>query len=321
MSDEKQRSEKPTLRRLSVPQISEDDGQTTRDTERTYSVAAGVTAERATLTVITGVNAGEVFAFSAWQHVVGRSSEADFRVDDAAVSRRHARISHMSDGRFVLEDLGTTNGTFVGGQPTTSCELRSGDRIQLGPNLLLRFALTDASEEAMQRRLFESSTRDGLTGVFNRAHFFERLEAEVAHARRHHGELGLLMLDLDWFKVINDRYGHLVGDRVLCAVADVVGRLIRVEDIFARYGGEEFVLLARSTPHDDALRLAERIRDAVRTLAIRVVDQMVSVTLSIGVASLSEVGEGVDPVQLIGLADSRLYRAKAAGRNRVCGEG
>jgi diguanylate cyclase (GGDEF)-like protein len=127
------------------------------------------------------------------------------------------------------------------------------------------------------------------------------------------------MLDLDWFKRINDQHGHVGGDDVLRKVAAELGRLVRVEDVFARYGGEEFVLVVRSTPHDDALRLAERVREAVAALPLTVGGAPVTMTASIGVASFSELDAKATPEDLIALADRRLYRAKAAGRNQVCG--
>src|SRR4029079_19176192 len=132
-------------------------------------------------------------------------------------------------GEYLLEDLQSTNGTFVGAQRAQRCELTTGDRIQLGPNLLLRFAIVDDAEEEMQRRLYESSTRDSLTRAYNRKYFGERLLAEIAHAQRHKNELSLLMLDLDEFKQVNDKYGHLAGDMVLRTVAAQMMRLIRME--------------------------------------------------------------------------------------------
>ena len=292
-----------------------------RTTEKTLAIPSKVKNDRATFTVLTGFNAGQVFALDANEHVLGRGTEADLWAEDPAVSRKHARITVQMDGDYLLEDLKSTNGTFVSARRIERCTLRSGDRVQLGPNLLLRFAIVDDAEEEMQRRLYESSTRDALTRAYNRKYFGERLLAEVAHAHRHKSELSLIMVDLDDFKLVNDRYGHLAGDMVLRVVAAQMMRLIRLEDVLARYGGEELVILVRSTGHRSAVRLAERARASIEQLSIPAKDASVKVTVSAGVASLAELSEESGATELVSLADERLYKAKSSGRNRVCSEG
>jgi diguanylate cyclase (GGDEF)-like protein len=317
----------PTVR-YATPSPGDDswlgeDASLTRATERTLSVPTRVTPDRATLTIITGLNAGQIFGLDAAECIIGRGAEADLWVEDPSISRRHARITRRPDGRYFVEDLGSTNGTFVSGQRVDGrMEVPSGERVQVGPNLVLRFAITDNAEEELQRRLYESSTRDALTRAFNRKYFTERLLAEVAHARRHKGELALLMLDLDSFKAINDTYGHLAGDMVLRVVAAQLQRLIRVEDVLSRYGGEEFVILVRTTPHLNAITLAERVRATIEKLHIALQQgTTLLVTTSIGLASLSELPPEATGTELVALADARLYRAKTAGRNRVCAMG
>jgi len=311
------RRDKPTLRSVRPPpEALIEEETTTRETD-VIAAAAAAARDRPTLTVMTGLDAGRVLPLDGTEHVIGRGHEADIRLEDAAVSREHARVVREPDGTFVLVDLESTNGTFVSGVRIDRRRLVPGDRIQLGPDLVLSFSLSDESEQALQRRLYESSTRDLLTGAFNRTHLFERLAAEVAFAHRHESPLALLMLDLDWFKRINDTHGHLAGDTVLRAVAVQVSRLIRAEDVFARYGGEEFVVLARATPHADAARLAERIREAVGELRLETSGADLAVTVSIGVASVAELGPDAGAAELVALGDQRLYRAKEAGRNRV----
>jgi diguanylate cyclase (GGDEF)-like protein len=235
------------------------------------------------------------------------------------VSREHALVTCRSDGAYWIEDLESTNGTFVAGERIKMRELKSGERLQLGPSLVLRFAVTDDAEEELQRRLYESSTKDALTRAFNRKYFTERLVAEVAHSRRHRVKLSVLMLDVDEFKKVNDTYGHLVGDMVLRMVAAAIARLIRVEDLLARYGGEEFVILARSTGRSDAAILGERVREAVAAVEVPIGDgdPPLSVTISIGVSTLADAGPEAGPDELLGLADKRMYMAKEQGRNRV----
>ena len=295
-----------------------------RTTDPAMSVmpSSGATKDRATLTIISGINAGQVFALDGTDHVLGRGTEADLWLDEGGVSRRHAKVSCRSDGRYFVEDLGSTNGTFLGGQRITVCEVRPNDRIQLGPHVTLRFAITDDAEEELQRRLYESSTRDGLTRVYNRKYFQERLTAEVAYSRRHKVKLAIILLDLDDFKQVNDTHGHLAGDMVLRLVSAQMQRLLRLEDLVARYGGEEFVVLARSTGKTEAVKLAERIRESIAGLEIPVAtDHTIHVTMSLGVASLPDVAPDGGPTELLALADLRLYKAKAEGKNRVVAEG
>jgi diguanylate cyclase (GGDEF)-like protein len=280
-----------------------------------------VSKDRATLTIISGINAGQVFALDGTEHVLGRGTEADLWLEDGGVSRRHARITCRADGRYFAEDMGSTNGTFIGSQRIDVCEIRPNDRLQLGPQVILRFAITDDAEEELQRRLYESSTRDALTRLYNRKYFTERLTAEVAYSRRHKVKLAVLLLDVDDFKQINDTYGHLAGDMVLRLVSAQMQRLVRVEDLVARYGGEEFVILARSTGKTEAARLAERIREAIAALDIPLAGHSLKVTFSIGVAALPDVAPEGGPIELIALADARLYKAKADGKDRVCAEG
>ncbi len=298
-----------------------EDASLTRATEKTLAVPASVNPDRATLTVLSGLNAGQILALDSFEHVLGRGTEADLWLEDPAISRAHARIVRRPDGRFAIEDLGSTNGTFVAGRKVEGrTDLQSGDRVQIGPNQLLRFGITDDAEEELQRRLYESSTRDALTRAYNRKYLNERLFAEIAHARRHKAQLSLVMLDLDRFKDVNDRYGHLMGDMVLRVVSAHVMRLIRVEDVFARFGGEEFVILARSTFHRDAGKLAERVRSTVERLQITSPNgaATISVSVSIGISSLAELAPEGAADELIAMADARLYRAKVAGRNRIC---
>ncbi len=268
------------------------------------------------LTLLSGVNAGQVFAIEQADSVVGRTREASVRIDAVGVSRRHARIVSTGPGTFAIEDLGSTNGVFVNGERVQRADLTPGDQIQIGSEAVLRFNMADAAEEDLARQLFESSTRDALTGAVNRTYFMGRLQAEVAYADRHHVRVGLVLFDLDHFKKINDSHGHVAGDAVLRNVGLTVAHLLRVDDVFARYGGEEFAVLARGVGAESGLRLAERIRAAVAASSVSWESSELRVTLSAGAAILGEQGTR-DARGLIELADVRLYRAKESGRNRV----
>jgi diguanylate cyclase (GGDEF)-like protein len=275
----------------------------------------------AQLTVIAGPSVGRAYSLPAGETLLGRGRDAHIFIDDAGASRLHARIVLTEDGGYVVEDLKSRNGTFVGGRRIDRAELNSGDRIAIGSGVMLSFAILDAQAERMAHQLYESSVRDALTRAHNRRYLIERLGSEIAYARRHKAPLSLIMFDVDHFKRINDVHGHLTGDEVLREVAALVSRMIRTEDVFARYGGEEFVVVARGIEHDNAGLFAERIRGAVERLEVSVGENLVQVTISVGFAALDELGDSQRTAEgLIRLADARLYGAKAAGRNRTHGE-
>jgi two-component system, cell cycle response regulator len=280
------------------------------------------TGSRATLTLLTGMNAGHLVSVDASSVTVGRGPDGgDFIVDDAGVSRRHARIARGPDGAFYLKDLGSTNGTFVGAARVGVSPLRGGEIVQLGPTLLMRFAIVGPGEDSLHRRLYDSATHDPLTHTYNRKYFSDRLVVEIAQARRSSGEVALLIADVDSLKQVNDTFGHLAGDRVLCVIGGQIKRTVRAEDVLARYGGE-FIIVAPRTGLAEALSLGERIRRAVESLRMSARERSTRVTLSIGSAALGEVPSNDESgVGLIALADGRLYRAKENGRNRVCTTG
>jgi diguanylate cyclase (GGDEF)-like protein len=297
------------------------DGETARfATPHTIVEPVLTSADRATLTMLSGPAAGAIFPLGD-EILLGRDASATVRVDDPAVSRKHARVRREVAETYVVEDLGSANGTFVGSRRVTMARLRNGDRLQIGPTVSFRFAIVDAREESLQRSLYEASTRDALTDALNRKSFFEQLDADLAQTRQNDLELSVLMLDLDHFKQINDRHGHVAGDRVLRSVAIRAAQMVRTDDLFGRYGGEEFIVLARGADAADAVALAERLRRAIESLPIDVIGDSLTVTVSIGVATLSECEPTATAAELVELADSRLYGAKLAGRNRVCSTG
>jgi diguanylate cyclase (GGDEF)-like protein len=280
-------------------------------TEDTLPKAAPV-CDRGTLTMVSGAEAGIVFRLGA-QTYIGRALECDIRVEDVGVSRRHAVVTQEADTAYVVQDLGSRNGTTVRGRPATREYLADGDRVGIGP-IQFRFALADETEEEALRRRYESSIIDGLTGALNRTHFHDRLIGELAFAKRHQCEVSLLFLDIDHFKEVNDSFGHVVGDAALKHFTATVHKALRTEDVFARYGGEEFAIIARGIDRDHAMAFAERIRKLVEGAQLVVDDVKIPLTVSIGVASLADCRDAsLD--QLMELSDKRLYLAKAAGRN------
>lgn len=195
-------------------------------------------------------------------------------------------------------------------KPVAKEELRLRARNQLQIRRLqsaLRRAVAD---------LARLSRTDPLTQLPNRRHFVESLEKEFQRAERYTNPLGLLVIDIDHFKRVNDSHGHLVGDKVLRDVAGILAYGLRQSDIAARFGGEEFAVLLPETDLDGAMLVAERYRLEVAGREFKADDLSLRITVSIGVASLPRT-TAVDATELLRKADAALYRAKDEGRNRV----
>jgi diguanylate cyclase (GGDEF)-like protein len=246
---------------------------------------------------------------------VGRGAESQIVLEGDSVSRRHAHLERRAGAWYVVDD-GSTNGTYVNEEQIAREQLlNNGDRIKIGPSILKFLSGADA-EAKYHEEIYRMTIVDGLTQIHNKRALFEALEKELMRARRYERDLSLLMFDIDFFKRINDQYGHLAGDHVLRELARVVQERIRREEVFARYGGEEFVILLPETPLPGAAALAENLRARVANHAFVFQGERIPVTVSIGTALLGENDKVA--ADLIQRADEKLYEAKRGGRNRVC---
>jgi diguanylate cyclase (GGDEF)-like protein len=281
----------------------------------TGPAAMPVRRDRAVLLRMDGIGAGQVVSIGSAPFTMGRHPTNQLPVDDDSISRFHARFT-SENGEYFVEDMNSRNGTFVQGKRIARVPVKDDDWIQLGARVAFRFSLTDIRQEGLLRKLYESSTRDSLTGAYNRRHFEDRLRAEIAFAVRHATDCGLLLLDLDHFKRVNDTHGHPAGDEVLRHLSGIAARALRTEDVFARFGGEEFAVILRGASTRGAGRLAERLREALTQSNAKHEGREIPVTLSAGCAALSCCATPT-PVDLVAVADRRLYVAKHTGRNRV----
>jgi two-component system, cell cycle response regulator len=193
-------------------------------------------------------------------------------------------------------------------KPFDAPELRA--RLLVGQRIL---TLQDELIEAREQLRFRA-TYDALTGVANRAVVMDALRSELSRQVREHRPFGVVLIDIDHFKRINDTYGHICGDAVLKEVAQRMKLSVRPYDTVGRYGGEEFLIVVSSSDEQGTMSLAERVRFALESRPIETDAGEVSVTVSCGVAVSN--GKGMDPQSLLRLADEALYRAKQQGRNR-----
>jgi diguanylate cyclase (GGDEF)-like protein len=182
-------------------------------------------------------------------------------------------------------------------------------------NVYVREMTPVLEAKRLTETLRESSLRDAMTGLNNRRFLEEYVDTLIASARRRKTTLAVLLLDLDYFKVVNDTYGHDAGDIVLKSLANVLKSSVRASDMVIRFGGEEFVIILQETDADNAMRVAENIRAAVAEMKIQVGSSTLQKTISIGVAMFPEDSETF--WQSVKFADVALYRAKEDGRNRV----
>jgi len=267
--------------------------------------------------VLSGPQTGLSRALDKDEILIGRGQGCDLVLGDSALSRRHCRIVRGPDG-LSIEDLGSCNGTFVDGEQVHGRRrLIDGNRLQLGRHTMLGVALQDPLELRAARQLYENSMRDPLTGIHNRRYLDQRLQEEFSYALRHKSPVSVLIIDLDYFKRINDQWGHATGDLVLRQAAEIIQSCVRREDVAARFGGEEFAMVARIPQPDGALTLGERVRRRIERCSVAVEGgRMVTFTASVGIASTFPDRSYPTVEALLESADHALYRAKGAGRNR-----
>ena len=264
----------------------------------------------------TGPSMGERYELNCHPVVIGRGDDCEIQVQEHSVSRRHARIEFKDDGYYV-HDLLSTNGTFINDRPIKEQRLRDGEYLRVG-NCIYRFLCGGNLEAEYHEEIYRLTIIDGLTGSYNLRYMQEYLDRELARSARHHRPMSFAMIDIDHFKKVNDEFSHLGGDFALRELASHVKNVIRREDLFCRYGGEEFGLVLIETPEDQAIQVAERIRESIAEHEFRFEGASFHLTVSMGVSHTCG-DETITVNHLIRTADDQLYKAKASGRNRVCG--
>lgn len=300
-----------------MPSVARNLSDTPTQMTETPSVAF-VAPVRPVLMLVGGGRRG-LWELTGRDLVIGRDRECAVAIPaDQAASRRHARLrpTRRDPAEIEIEDLGSLNGTLVNEVPIDRpVVLREHDSVRIG-GTVFKYMLRDQDELEAERELMALATQDALTGLLNRGAFDHQLRLEFERSRRYERPLTLLMIDVDWFKSVNDRYGHVTGDRVLSEVGRVVRNALRGCDQAGRFGGEELVVLLPETDAQGGWLVAERIRQGVMDLVVHVPEVALRVTVSVGLAE-RHAGHG-ELTELVAAADRALYRAKNAGRNRSC---
>ncbi|MEN1940903.1 GGDEF domain-containing protein [Luteimonas sp. MJ246] len=267
----------------------------------------------ACLVVIHGEALGRRVDIEDSAVLIGRSQDADLCIAHKSVSREHCSV--WRDGNdYRIRDLGATNAVRVNDARIAEHVLCDGDHVTIGESIL-KFISQTSVEARYHEEIYQLATHDALSDLYNRRHFCELADKEIARAARHGRALALCLIDVDLFKPINDRHGHIAGDAVLRRLAAVIRSHVRDDDIAARVGGEEFSVLLCECEADAALAFAERLRAAVEATGFDIGGEPHRITISIGIATLAP--GRASRSSLMAAADAALYRAKDDGRNLV----
>ena len=269
---------------------------------------------RPVLVVLDGARVGDRVAFEG-NALVGRDSAAQLSLSDAGVSWHHAHIEDRG-GTWAVVDADSTNGTAVNGKPIVEAPLRHGDKLLFG-STLVRFELQDAADRAYDEFVTRLVSIDDLTGLLLRRRFDRELEQLLGEARVHREAVGMLVMDLDGVKAINDQFGHAFGAFVISEAGRLIGAAVGGLGIACRWGGDEYLAAIRHADQPRALEVAETIRATIEGHVFERDGVRLSPRISIGVAAFP--GDASDPESLFERADVALYQAKGAGKNCIRG--
>ena len=275
----------------------------------------------AALIIIDGAEIGRQFSIRRSQYTIGRSADVDISIKtDSMISRRHAKMEVIFDQqtkttKYLLTDLDSTNHSYINGKQISQHFLVDGDKIHVG-DTTLKFVLQDDIDARFHKEIQERIRYDPLTSLLTKESFYITLESELKRCRTNVLTLSLLMMDIDFFKKVNDTYGHQSGSFVLSQIGHLIQDNLRDLDLSARYGGEEFITSLLETNRSQAFTIAERIRQAIANHVFVYDSKSIKITISIGVAQYPE--DGCTIKELVAEADKALYRCKHTGRNKVC---
>lgn len=262
--------------------------------------------------VIAGPNLGQRFEIQQTL-TIGRHPNSDLALADAQVSSFHARVEDRGDS-WTLVDLNSTNGTFVNGVRATEVALKAQDKVLLGETVL-RFEERDHVEQQYDAALEQLINVDDLSGLFVRRKFDSELARLVEAAERSATPVGLLVMDLDGIKKINDAHGHLFGAYVIAEAGKLIGRTLGPRGIACRFGGDEYLAALPEHDLEAASGVGQEILAAIHQAPFVREGVVLKPGISIGVAAFPDSAR--DPTALFQRGDEALYRAKSAGKNTI----
>jgi two-component system, cell cycle response regulator len=275
------------------------------------------TPQKPCLTVLYGGPVGLVYTLPVGSEtLIGRGDEADLPLGEARVSRRHAVIRVNPDSTVVIEDQGSSNGTFVNGAKVNKRRLEDGDRVQIGYSCIIKFSHQDDLEYQLQHEI-AGGIKDPLTGLYTKMYFEDRLASEFTHACRRKDNIGVLLFAIDHFDKIHLCHGQAAGDLVVKEVSRRVSSVLRAGDVFACYDAERFALLARDLDEKHSAILIKRIHKVIQDTQFDFNGTLISLTISVGVATLADQPENAD--HFVKLADASLRETRKVNQESADG--
>jgi len=288
-----------------------------RTETRVYDPAEGGPRESCLVTIY-GPELGRKFPVDRPEVRLGRSADNEIVVSLRDVSRHHC-VFHLDEGDVYLQDLGSTNGTLLNGKELRANErilLCSGDHIKVG-GAIFKFLGGSNVDALYHEEIYRMMIVDGLAEIYNRRYFLEYLDREITRCRRYERGLSVMLIDIDRFAEINQRFGHLAGDAVIRELARRIKVRVRKESCFARYGGDELALALPEIDLENARTFGERILGLAADSPVEFEGRRIPVSVSIGIAALNR--HDADAEAFLRRAEEHLHEAKADGRGCVRG--
>lgn len=270
--------------------------------------------EEPTLLVTAGACAGRRLTLAELPATIGRGRRCEVTLDASGISRRHLRVDRDAHGNLVIEDLTSTNGTFVGNERIKTHVLSAGEQVLIGSDTVLTLAPSGAARDPANASSSERAVRDDLTGAYTKRYFLSKLREEHAHHLRARQAVSTIKLSIDAYRDINEVFGHDAGDLVLIRVADIIAEASSAAGICARWGAKKFALLLGGQDERSAWEIAERIRRAVDDDRVEWEGRRIPLTVSVGIATL-RANDICEMQELLDEANDNLIRAKFQGGN------
>ena len=249
---------------------------------------------------------------------MGRDRDCRIILEGSGISRKHARVQQDMNGKVVIDDMGSTNGTFVDGQRITQHLLVGGEHIQIGPDTVVKFELRSALENNLPPESKDPGVMDQSTGLYNRRHFLSRLRRDFVQVIRERQSISMIKLSVDGYSQIVEQFGYDGGEMILRRIASLISADLHADDAVARWGEKKISILLNNTSAKAAGRIAENLLQTIRTTHVENNGRKIDFTVSAGVATVGE-DDFCEPQDLLNDADENLAKAREAGGDQTMG--